>query len=301
MRVVSVLPSATEIVCRLGASEELVGRSAECDYPERVRSLPVVMRPTSLDTERPSSEIDARVRASLEEGASLYELDLEVLRALRPDLLLTQDLCRVCSVTDDEVRSACRTAGVAPRIVALTPRNLPEVEASLAQVGAALGRDVEAERLRTELVERARMPAPRHPGRVAVLEWVEPTIEAGLWTPDLIRAAGGTPWSSDSGGRAQVVDLAALERDPPELAIVSPCSFSVDRTLRELRTSPVGRRLRALRLPQGVWVADEAFFSRPGPRLIEGAELVHRLLDGRDPFEGDRVVAWSLPIAGGRG
>ncbi|EQD46871.1 substrate-binding protein of ABC transporter, partial [mine drainage metagenome] len=131
MRVVSVLPSATEIVFALGRGHELVGRSAECDYPAEVRSRPVVMHPRTLDSLAASGEIDARVTAARARGESLYRLDVDRLRELRPDLLLTQDLCGVCSVTGDEVERACRDAGVHPAIVSLTPRRLEEVWASV--------------------------------------------------------------------------------------------------------------------------------------------------------------------------
>jgi iron complex transport system substrate-binding protein len=280
MRVVSVLPSATEIVFALGHGPELVGRSEECDYPAGARSLPVVMRPRTWDRDRPSREIDARVRSVRAGGQSLYELDVALLRALRPDLLLTQDLCGVCSVTDREVEEACAEAGVRPRIVALSPRRLEEVWRSVETVGGALGDPETARGLAGRLRRRSTRPPARAGGRVAVVEWLDPPILAGLWTPDIVRAAGGTPLGPEAGAvglRTTWEEIAAMH---PDLLILSPCSFSVDRSRRELEDLPVARAVRGAAPERGTFVADEAYFSRPGPRLADGIDLVRGLLDG---------------------
>ena len=281
---VSVLPSATEIVCALGGRESLVGRSEECDFPPSVRELPVVMRARTHDGERSSTEIDARVRAALASGESLYELDVPLIARLRPDLLLTQDLCRVCSVTEAEVGTALRAAGVASRILSLSPTRLDEVWSSVESVGAAIGEGERGRALAAHL--RTRTP-PGRPGptapRVAVLEWIEPFVESGLWTPDLIASAGGVPWSARPGGPAPRPTWSDLDASRPDLVIVSPCSFPVERTRAELEHSPNGRRLREWKVPFGVWVADEAYFSRPGPRLAEGRQLIADLLARRPP------------------
>ena len=192
MRVVSLLPSATEIVCALGHPADLVGRSAECDHPAEVRSLPVVMAARAWDGAAPSAVIDARVRAARGRGESLYSLDVPLLRELRPDLLLTQDLCGVCSVTGSEVDAACAEAGIRPTVVSLTPRSLDEVWNSIETVGVAL-EDLEAGiRLAGELRRRSAFRPADDPPIVAVLEWLDPPILAGLWTPDMILRAGCT-------------------------------------------------------------------------------------------------------------
>jgi iron complex transport system substrate-binding protein len=280
MRVVSVLPSATEIVFALGHGPELVGRSEECDYPLEARSLPVVMRPKSWDQERPSREIDARVVSVRSAGASLYELDVPRLRALRPDLLLTQDLCGVCSVTDREVEEACAEAGVRPRIVSLSPRRLEEVWSSVETVGSALGDADTGRRFAARLRSRSTLPPSTTTTRVAIVEWLDPPILAGLWTPDIVRAAGGTPLGPESGGvglRTTWKEIAAMN---PELLVLSPCSFSLERSLRELNDPQIARAVRDVDPEQGTFVADEAYFSRPGPRLAEGIDLVRGLLRG---------------------
>jgi len=283
MRVASVLPSATEIVHALGHGAELVARSAECDYPLEVRKLPVVMRPRTLDSERPSVEIDERVRAARSRGESLYRLDADLLRSVRPDLLLTQNLCGVCSVTEEEVRDACARAGVHPHVVSLAPTNLEEVWDSFGTVAEALA-DAPAGRRLAEST-RARTAARPATGRnVAVVEWLDPPILAGLWTPDVVRAAGGDPVGPRSGEPGARCSWDDLVRATPDLVVISPCSFSVARTAREIHES---RELRAalarLRAPLGIYLADEAYFSRPGPRLADGVALVSAILAGAAP------------------
>lgn len=295
MRVVSVLPSATEIVHALGHGSDLVGRSAECDYPAVVRSLPVVMWPKSFDQDRPSVEIDRRVQSVRGAGESLYELDVARLRELRPDLLLTQDLCGVCSVTDREVEDACARAGVRPHIVSLAPRRLEEVWESIETVGTALADPAAGARLARLLRARTGGPGRSRPTgpRVAVVEWLDPPILAGLWSPDIISAAGGVPVGADAGRpgvRTSWTEVAALR---PDLVVLSPCSFPTERTLRELADPRVRASVASLARTAGVYVADEAYFSRPGPRLADGVELVRGLIEGRRdgfPMPVDRWV-----------
>lgn len=279
MRVVSVLPSATETVVALGHGAELVGRSAECDYPESIRSLPVVMRPRTFDADRPSGEIDARVREVRGSGQSLYELDLELLRRLDPDLVLTQDLCGVCSVTDAEVAAACAKADVAPRIVSLTPRTLEGVWESVETVGRALDDADAGKLLSRQLRARSRPEATtgRQP-RIAVIEWLDPPILAGLWTPDIVRGAGGTSPDVRSGHPGVRTDWTTLARGAWDLVVLTPCSFTVERTRRELADPRLRAGVEQLKPSLGTFVADEAYFSRPGPRLADGVDLLRHLL-----------------------
>ncbi|MCI4324536.1 MAG: cobalamin-binding protein [Thermoplasmata archaeon] len=294
MRIVSLLPSATEMVVALGHGKELVGRSEECDWPETVRTLPAVMRPRALDADRPSAEIDDRVRTTRGAGESLYVLDVPMLARLRPDVILTQDLCGVCSVTEAEVERACAAAGVAPDIVSLTPRSLADVGANILAVGKAIGASSAARTLSGALTDGARQPTQRGP-RVAVVEWLDPPILAGLWTPEMVQRAGGSPIGPDPGSVGHRTTWSAIAQERPELVLVSPCSFSVARTARELTDSPIGRALLELRAPRGVWLADEAYFSRPGPRLRDGIDLLRKLL-GSDPPEGPMPIQrWDPP------
>jgi iron complex transport system substrate-binding protein len=292
MRVVSVLPSATEIVCALGHGRELVGRSEECDYPPSVRSLPVVMRAKTRDFERSSREIDDRVQKVRGSNESLYDLDIDRLRDLEPDLLLTQDLCGVCSVTDAEVAAACAKADVAPRIVSLTPRRLPDVWRSIDTVGRALN-DPERGREFSRCL-RLRTASPRVRGTlptVAVVEWLDPPILAGLWTPDMVRAAGASTLGTRQGHPGVRTTWTEIAAARPDLVVVSPCSFPVERTREELRNTRLAQELSRVRPPRGLYLADEAFFSRPGPRLLRS------LLEGSAKSAPMPVEPWTAPLA----
>ena len=281
MRVVSVLPSATEIVFALGHGSELVGRSAECDHPPEVRGRPIVMRPRTFDAERPSREIDARVRAARDRGESLYTLDVPLLQRLRPDLFLTQDLCGVCSVTESEVRDACALAGIAPAVVALTPRTLEEVWRSIATVAQALDDRRTGESVVAGLRARsAPRPGAGEAPRVAVLEWLDPPILAGLWASEMVARAGGRSVGPAPGVAGERTTWHELAQRGPELVILSPCSFTVERTQREIASPEIERALGELAPALGTFLADEAYFSRPGPRLADGIDLVARLLRG---------------------
>jgi iron complex transport system substrate-binding protein len=288
MRVVSLLPSATEIVCALGRRDALVGRSEECDFPPSVRDLPAVMRARWNFAGASPAQIDARVREARGRDESLYEIDATLLGALRPDVLLTQSLCGVCSVTEDEVARAARQAGVAPRVVSLTPTRLDDVVDSVRRVGEAIDARREADelahRLRARLARAGPSGTSRRP-RTTVLEWIDPPIVSGLWTPDMIRAAGGEPTVADRPGEPGVrTDWESLRALGPDLVVVSPCSFPLARTRGAVDVSEQARSgLDALRPARGVWLADEAYFSRPGPRLADGVELLADLLTARPP------------------
>jgi iron complex transport system substrate-binding protein len=287
MRIVSVLPSATEIVAALGHGAELVGRSQECDYPPEVTGVPVVMRARTWEPNVASRAIDDRVQSTRARGESLYELDVPLLTRLAPDLLLTQDLCGVCSVTPTEVADACARAGVHPSIVSLTPRTLDDVWDSVETVANAIGDAAAGASLAASLTGRARPPTGRDRPRVAIVEWLDPPILAGLWTPRMVRAAGGEPVGPGEGETGERSTWARVAELRPDLLVLSPCSFSVDRTVRELRDRALAAAVEGIQPPLGVLVADEAYFSRPGPRLADGVELLlHRI----------RQDAWEPPM-----
>ncbi|HEV2166316.1 MAG TPA: cobalamin-binding protein [Thermoplasmata archaeon] len=284
MRIVSLLPSSTEIVCALGAERLLVGRSSECDFPPSVRALPAVMRPKLEDFFRPSSEIDARVRRVRANGESLYALDLGLLRSLRPDLLITQDLCSVCSVTEAEAAAACASAGISPRVVSLSPRTLAEVWASIGLIGASIGHVEEAKALVRSLPGGS--PHLRDggtPPRVAVVEWVDPPILAGLWANEMIESAGGRSIGPGVGEVGERTSWKEIDLRAPDLVVISPCSFGIERTRRELRKVRLPEAWKGRYPRLGCWLADEAFFSRPGPRLAEGVALIRALAAGSTP------------------
>ena len=277
MRIVSLLPSATEIVCALGARAELVGRSHECDFPPGVEQVPVLT--SSRVGPLPSSRaIDASVRDVLRDALAIYEIDVERLRQSTPDVIVTQDLCDVCAVSIDDVRAAvARLARQDVAIVNLHPMRLADIWRDITQVAGAVGRVGTGESLvgalRARVAEVARRAAmPRRRPRVVTIEWLAPVMIGGMWMPELVELAGGEPLVTRPGEHAPTVepdDLAALD---PEVVVVKPCGFSLDRTLEELDVlrDALPRRWRAR-----VYVADgNAFFNRPGPRIVESLEIL---------------------------
>ncbi|MCI4318791.1 MAG: cobalamin-binding protein [Thermoplasmata archaeon] len=289
-----MLPSATEIVFALGRGRELVGRSAECDYPPQVRQLPVVMQARGAAVDDSSGAIDRTVRSTRARGESLYRLDLDLLGSLRPDLILTQDLCGVCSVTPEEVTAACRSTGLDPTIVALTPRSLEEVWSSVTVIGEAIGATDEAVRLAAELRERTSVAPPKlDPApRVGVLEWLDPPILAGLWAPEMVALAGGSYLGPSPGQVGERTSWEDVAQQAPDLLVLSPCSFPVERTVAELRVLGTLSRWASAPPALGIWVVDEAYFSRPGPRLANGVELLRALTHRTAVPDGPPVWRW---------
>ncbi len=279
MRIVSLLPSATEIVAALGAAGELVGVSHECDYPDEVRGLPVLTR-SRLAAELSSREIDRTVRAALTEALSLYAIDHELLAELAPDLILTQDLCEVCAVSRDDVRSAvARLAGSEQlRIVSLSPTRLEHVLGDIERVGAALGVEREARALRSRLEQRLTAIRERATravrARVVTVEWLEPLMLGGTWMPDLIDIAGGIALGTAPGAPAPELGAEALHALEPDVIVFKPCGFTLERALREREL--IERIVaKSSRSAARVYLADgSAYFNRSGPRLVESAEIL---------------------------
>jgi iron complex transport system substrate-binding protein len=280
MRVASLLPSATEMVCAVGAAGDLVGVSHECDYPDDVRALPVLTS-ARISPLASSRAIDDAVRAVLRDALSIYVVDERKLGELAPDLIVTQDLCEVCAVSLDDVRSAvarlsCRDS---VRIVSLRPTRLSHVFADLETVAEALGRPEAGRDVRRDLESRVRAvaaraaEAPSRP-RVVSIEWLDPVMLGGTWMPELIALAGGAAVGADAGAPAPTVtpsDLAALD---PDVVLVKPCGFTIERTLEE-RAIVEGAIGAAVRADARIFVSDgNAFFNRPGPRLVESLEIL---------------------------
>ena len=280
LRVVSLLPSATEIVCALGAGDALVGVSHECDFPEQARTRPVLTR-ARLATGASSREIDLAVRAVIRDALSIYAVDEAALAALAPDVIVTQDLCEVCAVSLDDVRSA--VARLAHRdsinIVSLSPTRLSHVWDDVGTVAAALGRVAEGERVRQRLEQRvqaiaARAHAANSRPRVVSIEWLEPIMLGGTWMPELIELAGGVAVGAEAGRPAPTISSSELAALAPDVVLVKPCGFTIERTLRE--RDVIARGISSAVDPKArAFVADgNAFFNRPGPRLVESLEIL---------------------------
>jgi len=279
-RVVSLLPSATEIVCAIGAEPLLVGISHECDFPASIRDRPVLTR-SRLGPSGTSAEIDRAVRELVADALSIYAVDETALAALAPDVIVTQDLCAVCAVSLDDVRSA--VARIARRervsIVSLSPTRLTDVLDDVERVGEALGRAAAARETRAVLAARIEGLAARVRGtasrpRVLSVEWLEPLMLGGTWMPELIELAGGIPLGAAAGEHAPTVTSEQVRALAPDVVLVKPCGFTLERTLRE---RGVIERALVPALPRGarVYVADgSAYFNRPGPRLVESLEIL---------------------------
>ena len=296
-RVVSLLPSATEIAVAVGLGEQLLGRSHECDFPPFVQRLPVLTS-TKLEKGLTSNEIDVRVGEIVRQGLSVYAVDAERLRALRPDVILTQSQCAVCAVTpDDLVEALDAWTGTRPTLVSLAPDDLGDVWGDFARVGAATGREGEAADAVAALRERlaALTPAAGRP-RVAAIEWTEPLMAAGNWVPELIAAAGGEPLFAQAGQHSPWLQWDALVVADPHVIVAMPCGYQIAQTLGEmggLTGQPGWADLRAVRAGR-VFVADgHHFFNRPGPRLVESAAILAACLDPEQRADaGEGWMRW---------
>ncbi|WP_405714513.1 cobalamin-binding protein [Streptomyces xanthophaeus] len=288
MRIVSLLPAATDLVADLGLAADLVGRTHECDWPpEAVAAVPVVTRAEFDAQELSSREISEAVGGAAHSGSSLYTLDTGALAALAPDVVLTQDLCEVCAVSYEGVSRAVRVLDGGPRVLSLEPRTLDDVLDCLVTVGELLGVRERAERRRTQLHARLdevrRLTAGRPRPRVVAIEWLDPLWPAGHWVPEQITAAGGDPLLAAPGEHTEPMTWDAVRAARPDVVLVLPCGFPPERTLRErdlLTSLPGWDELPAVRAGQ-VWVLDgPAYFNRPGPRVVRGAEVLAHVLHG---------------------
>ena len=282
-RIVSFLPAGTEMVHALGAGAELVGRSHECDYPSSVTKLPVVSRPVlDLDDASPAA-IDVAVAQRMDSGDTLYRIDEVLLRELKPDVILTQNLCRVCAPSGDELTRAVRKFDLRPEVLFLTPRNVAEIVDNVLAVGRAIGRTNEAEslvRAHEQRLAKVRAAVARAPiRRVVFLEWTEPLFCGGHWVPEMISLAGGYDPLGRPGEDSVRMDWDDVAKAEPEMIIVSPCGYRLE------RAAELARQMPQISDATVYAVDANAYFARPGPRVVEGVELLAHL------FHPD-LVSW---------
>jgi iron complex transport system substrate-binding protein len=299
-RVVSLIASATETVCALGFEAALVGRSHECDWPASVRRLPAVSRP-AFPTSGSSRAVDLALKERLHRALSIYEVDAELLKRLRPDLVITQTQCEVCAVSPADVeRAVCDLTAMPARLLALEPDGLDDVWTDIARVAEALGSPRAGEELVGRLHrrvagirERAATLEPRP--RVAVIEWIDPLMAAGNWMPELVALAGGVNLFGEARRHSPWMTWEALVSADPDVVIVSPCGFDLARTRAELPTltaRPEWPKLRAVRDRRVYLVDGNAYFHRPGPRLMESLEILAEILHP-DAFSfGHQGAGW---------
>ena len=305
MRILSLLASGTEIVCALGFGSRIVGRSHECDHPPEIRALPQVTSPRFAVTGS-SRSIDDRIKSLVQDADALdalgvYRVSTALLRDLRPTHIVTQVQCEVCAVSQRDVKRAVeQVSGCEPAIVSLRPDSLEEVLQGFVDVAAALG-DSDAG---TRLVDRVRgrmqvvadsLPAGRGEPGVAVIEWMDPLMAAGNWTPELVELAGGRNLLGRSGEHSGQISFESLREADPDVIVVSPCGFDIARTLQDrsaLESRPGWECLRAVRAGS-VFVADgNQYFNRPGPRVVDSLQILAEILHPGTVDYGHRGTGW---------
>lgn len=299
-RVVSLIASATEIICALGQRKILAGRSHECDYPPGIKKLPVLTRP-KLNAELFSSAIDAQVKDILRSAVSVYNVDAAQLKRLKPDVIVTQSQCEVCAVSLKDVEAAlCGDLGFQCEVVSLKSDSLSDVWRDILSVAAALGSLKQGRELISELRTRLaaislRAARLKTRPRIACVEWIEPLMAAGNWMPELVALAGGVNLFGEAGRHSPWMTWTQLRARNPDVILILPCGFDIARSRREmpaLTRKPGWKSLKAARTGQ-VYLADgNQYFNRPGPRLVESLEILAEILHPQSFDFGHRCRGW---------
>jgi iron complex transport system substrate-binding protein len=299
-RIVSLIASATEIVCALGFEDQLVGRSHECDFPPSVRRLPICTEP-KFNVDGTSYQIDQRVKAILQESLSVYRVDAEKLRSLEPEVIVTQAQCEVCAVSLREVeRVVCQWLHACPKLVSLMPNALADVWADVERVAEALGAPLRGAELVRRMKDRMRAIAERASAveekpTVACIEWIEPLMAAGNWIPELVEMAGGVNLFGTAGKHSPWMSWDDLCRADPDVILVMPCGFDIERSrhdLQVLSAKPQWPALKAVRCARAFLTDGNQFFNRPGPRLVESLEILTDMLHPDDFHFGHQGTGW---------
>jgi iron complex transport system substrate-binding protein len=299
-RIVSLIASATEIVCALGQEEHLVGRSHECDFPASVLRLPVCTEP-KFDVHGSSYQIDQRVKAILQEALSVYRVHADQLKQLRPDVIVTQSQCEVCAVSQRDVAQAVgEWLEERPRIVSLAPNALADVWADIERVAEALEIPERGDELVGRLQERitaiaVKARSLREKPAVACIEWIEPLMAAGNWMPELVEMAGGVNLFGKAGQHAPWMTWDELRPRDPDVIVVLPCGFDIERTRQEMPALIRQRGwtdLRAVRQGKVYLTDGNQYFNRPGPRLVESLEILAEILHPATFHFGHEGPGW---------
>jgi iron complex transport system substrate-binding protein len=296
--IVSFLPSATEMACALGLADQLVGITHECDYPPEIKGKAVVVRNALPIEKMTQSEIDTAVAQRLREGNSLYEVDERLLQELAPDLILTQDLCQVCAPSGNEVSQALNMLLKKPQILWLTPNSLEQIAANIRELGEATGRGKEARELiasgraRLEAISAVTRNLPHRP-RVFCMEWLDPVYCSGHWVPEMVRVAGGIDAISREGMDSVRIPWEDVVKWAPEVLIITPCGFNLEQVIEQshrLLNYSGWLDLPAVRQGRVYAVDANSYFARPGPRVVDGTELLAHLIH-------PELFAWNGPAS----
>jgi len=286
MKIISLHAPAAEIIYALGAGEEIVGISHECDYPPEVRSKPIVAD-TTINSDQSSFNIDAAVSNALRTGQSIYTVDNRLFTSLNPELVITQELCKVCAITPTDIQEAIRDCRPAPKLLSLHPHSIAEILEDVISVGKAIGREEEANNYvrnlqrRIENIRRQTRDVEFRP-RVYCMDWLDPPYNAGHWVPEMVEIAGGRDELSTKGGDSVRILWQRIVDYDPQVLVLMPCGFSIERTRKEL--VDVTRRaewkeLSAVRDNQVYLVNGPAYFNCSGPRIVDGVELLATILE----------------------
>lgn len=303
MRICSLLPGATEVVFALGLGDQVVGVTHECDFPPEAQYKPIVVH-SNIDTKRMSSgEIDRQVGATLEGGQGLYRLDYEALVEAAPDLILTQGLCDVCALDYNAVAAAAQSLPQTPQIISLNPHSLDDILNDIIRIGGATDKAQTAEAMVAELRQRiARVGSATNdsqPQRIVCIEWFDPIYIAGHWVPEIVQLAGGRDILGRAGADSFAIDWQSIVAANPEVMLLMPCGLDMRRTVKEsapLRALPGWNDLPAVKTGQVYALNGNAYYSRPGPRLVKGLEILAHLLQPKEaistpsPSAAKRVI-----------
>ncbi|OCX54676.1 cobalamin-binding protein [Mucilaginibacter sp. PPCGB 2223] len=299
-KIISLLPAATEIICALGLGQNLVGRSHECDYPENVKSLPVCSE-ASFGNDMSSSDIDRKVKEILTEALSVYTINKETIKQLRPDVVITQAQCEVCAVSLKDVEEALENLlDKNARIISLQPETLEDIFNDIRRVAGELGASAEGEALFESLNER--VDIIRHKLKfiadkpaVACIEWLEPMMVSGNWIPGLVEMAGGRAVLAQNGKHSPYINWDAMQAADPDIIIVMPCGFGIGRTLKEmdiLLALPGFAELKAVKNNR-LYIADgNHYFNRSGPRIVDSLEILAEIINPKQFIFGYEGQGW---------
>ena len=277
MKLVTLLPSATEIIAKLGLEKNLVGVSHECDFPQTVQSLPKLTS-SSVNTNLSSAKIHESVLEVVKSAISVYDLDIELLKSLQPDFIITQDLCDVCAVSFDQVEQACQEVlDTDARIISLKPKLLDDIWDDIQNVADHLSVTDQGHKFREEANERidsvkSRLQKRNRP-KILTIEWIDPIYIGGMWLPEMIDIVGGEVCFAESGKKAPVVSREDLGKIEPDVVVVKPCGYKLDQTLKEIDL--LKQQVDVWEKPPRIYLVDgNSYFNRPGPRILDSLEIL---------------------------
>ena len=287
-RIVSFLPSATEILYLLGAEEQLVGVTHECDFPLEAKSKPHVIKPSFDQTRMNSNEIDNQISSMMQSGSDIYLIDEPELKKANPDLIIGQGLCDVCSPASKEIGKAVSVLNKKPEVVILDPHNVEDILSNILQVAKLVGKTEEAENLVRSIQNRIqyiKTSIPQSRPKVVCIEWLDPLFTAGHWVPQMVEIAGGINGISTTGERSRRMGLEEIKKFEPDIIVLMPCGFDINRVLEEYPTLASNAKWKSMKavLENAVFVVDaNSFFSKPGPRIITGIEILAKIIHPKE-------------------